>query len=38
VEYILDELSSFYREFRIHEANENELILQSLYDDIGVGD
>ena len=38
VKYILLELSSFYRAFQIHETNENDLILQSLYDDIGVGD
>lgn len=38
IDYILQELSSFCRKFQIHETRENELILQSLYDDIGVGD
>ena len=29
---------NFYRELQEHEENENDLIMEALYDDIGVGD
>ena len=35
---LIDDLRSFCRQLKRHEEDENELIMQALYDELGVGD